>query len=614
MDSRAPYNQIVSLFFATKSALLKVSILALTTMLVACGPPVFDPPTGDYAAPVNVTVTFPDATAVYYTLDGTEPTEDCLNYTAAINIPQTSQLLAVPYYGEVKGDIEPASYNIAGSADATVYTNQLMAEGWAEYEDATRQIFKDLYFGGCEPVVRCGGLTMSDLGLYHICDLDPSISDTAVCEAAGGGWIGWNVIQEGLGGKSIFTYRNFALPISTGSDLRVTGMIVGHFNSGGTGLTNTLAEGETLLLSGAYNGTIDDFGKVTNTIKNGGILRTTCTDTGCAEDSATYTISAGPVFSLVPYTEPSCKTEPKYLIQQGPSCIAHIGVGNPVDFKACDEGVLEQRWKVTPNDQSLAEDDYRIQQEDGIICLEAMPPAPFGPQQLFGTALCDDGSAAQNFTYDQVGVEADELRFKSTAFPDGEEYCFLPTALGIFNLIAGATCDTPDSDFGFKLVETVTAVAVDPATALEIKPKAEGYPTFHFWNAPYIRAPAYTFLDLDDGSVSALVNGYNVASVGGYGLGVKDHFFDFPALQWGEVLTVTFSEPTNVKSILMTFWLPGDRVTLEYDGGEINLDADFNIWGGNQTFTVNLEAVSWIRIRGQSGAFTYLGGINVGVE
>ena len=98
--------------------------------------PVFNPASGTYSDPISVTMTSEtvDAT-IYYTLDGTEPTNTSTEYTGAIDIAETTTLKARAYAaGMDPSYIATANYTIisivdvatvaelrAGAADGTIY-------------------------------------------------------------------------------------------------------------------------------------------------------------------------------------------------------------------------------------------------------------------------------------------------------------------------------------------------------------------------------------------------------------------------------------------------------------------------------------------------------------
>lgn len=368
--------------------------------------PELSPPPGSYDDPVAVTIHIPDATRIYYTLDGTDPLENCLVYDGPIDISQTAILSYVPYFGDAPGDPRRVTYTIGavvadgGVADDS--TNGAALQAWYDYESATRQIFMDKYFGGCEPVVRCDGqLLLGDLGTNIICE-DDAITDKVACEAAGHGWIEWTVATEGIGGLSIFTYNDFEHEISPGCSLTVTsGQIVGHFDAGGSGVTST-AEGESIQMTGCYNGTVEDSSEVTERLKVGGSYQISCTDPGCTGENETYLIGPGPVFTRFVAPERSC-TLPYYVLQSTwtANCLKANAAGNALLTLPCNGDELE-RWNIVPDTASSDPDDFKITTTDGDFCMVVAPPPLLGFLEIEVEA-CALNSPQQRFHFTGTG-------------------------------------------------------------------------------------------------------------------------------------------------------------------------------------------------------------------
>ena len=98
--------------------------------------PVFDPASGTYDQPISVTMTSEtEGATIYYTIDGTEPTDASPEYTGAIDIEQTTTVKARAYAdGMDPSYIATANYTIitlvevssvselrAGATDGTIY-------------------------------------------------------------------------------------------------------------------------------------------------------------------------------------------------------------------------------------------------------------------------------------------------------------------------------------------------------------------------------------------------------------------------------------------------------------------------------------------------------------
>ena len=75
--------------------------------------PTFSPAAGTYAEAQEVTISCetPDA-AIYYTLDGTEPTDASTPYTAAIEVLTTTTIKAIAYVGSDASTVATATYHI----------------------------------------------------------------------------------------------------------------------------------------------------------------------------------------------------------------------------------------------------------------------------------------------------------------------------------------------------------------------------------------------------------------------------------------------------------------------------------------------------------------------
>ena len=111
--------------------------------------PVFNPPGGNYIVPQQVEITTPTAgAAVYYTINGEEPDEQSLLYSAPIQIDATSTLKARAYAeGYAPSALATAQYNFpvniatiaelrAAPADGTVY--RLTGEAVLTFQHAQR--------------------------------------------------------------------------------------------------------------------------------------------------------------------------------------------------------------------------------------------------------------------------------------------------------------------------------------------------------------------------------------------------------------------------------------------------------------------------------------------
>lgn len=75
--------------------------------------PTFTPVAGTYVGAQNVTISCETAGAtIYYTTDGTDPTNTSTQYTGAIAVSETTTIKAIAYVGETASNIATATYTI----------------------------------------------------------------------------------------------------------------------------------------------------------------------------------------------------------------------------------------------------------------------------------------------------------------------------------------------------------------------------------------------------------------------------------------------------------------------------------------------------------------------
>jgi Chitobiase/beta-hexosaminidase C-terminal domain len=605
---------------------IKVLMIPLIFILMGvdgCKELTIEPPGGDYTDAQEVTITAEDATAIYYTLDGSDPGSSCLEYESPFTIAQTTVLKAIAFYetGEYSL-VATETYSIEGSADDTTYTNEAMVYAWMDYESLTRQVFADKYFDGCEPVVGCdGGIDLGDLGLYLICDADASITDASECEAAGGGWITWDVAAEGFGGKSVFTYRNYTQTLTDSGSLSATGIIVGHFDANGSGRTNTGVEGETIVISGAYNGQIDDAVAITDRQKTGGVYISECDDDGCAQGPASYLVSEGPVLTLVPMNGPSCAPPPFYHIQNGPNCLTPWGgmnSGDPSVFVNCDGySNTFMHWEINPNNDTPAADDYRIKLRDGVMCLTAVPdedynpPLPPGWHMISKKECSVENAAAQAFSFapgsDTTGNQTHILTHESVF---GEALCLSPSFFGPPYYAFAVDCadDTKNRSMSIMLGTTTPPTEIHPD---DLKPP----PIVTYFNLQSLSGNNTAAIDVQSPDVpeltlQATATGENVGAES-RGLGVKASCCDLVGIQKGEELVITFSAPVNIASITLKGWESPDKLKVKFGGEDFFIDKDTNWASDEEIVEVNLQNVTYFKLRGETiGTVAYLKSIN----
>jgi hypothetical protein len=142
--------------------------------------------------------------------------------------------------------------------------------------------------------------------------------------------------------------------------------------------------------------------------------------------------------------------------------------------------------------------------------------------------------------------------------------------------------------------------------------------------APFASAANFTFTGL--GSVPS--GGYTTTNGGitvtvtaasgglGYynldGIGVKDGFFDLPAMGDNQTLNVNFSTDVTIGSLRMRQWEGPDKVQLASAGGNLTLDAETAPFDTNETFDLSsLGPISSFTLTGDSfGTQTLLAALN----
>jgi hypothetical protein len=85
--------------------------------------PTFNPAGGTYDVAQTVTISCANADAtIYYTLDGSEPTDASTQYTTAINVTTTTTIKAIAYVGTDASAVTTATYNIVSLANISDIT------------------------------------------------------------------------------------------------------------------------------------------------------------------------------------------------------------------------------------------------------------------------------------------------------------------------------------------------------------------------------------------------------------------------------------------------------------------------------------------------------------
>lgn len=471
----------------TLQLMLLPATLALALLSLGCGPsepvPPVSPPAGNYTETINVRFNIADYDHIYYTLDGSVPAENCLEYFGGtFPISSNTELRYIVVTGnEVSGPFS-VLYTIEGSGGGggpAVLANTAYLDAWAASEIAIRQQLADAFFDGCEPVQRCGGqLVLGDFDTYIVCE-DGTTSKgnvpavKASCEANGQGWMTWTVASVNGGGQSLQTYSNYTWPVDVGCDLTIeSGQIYGEFDASGSGSTST-ANGGSIVTSGCYNGIIDDFVEVHNKQRDGGYYEVSCTDADCGIDSQTggasietYLVSPGPTFTLFQQSnnDASCAA-PYFLIRNkwNDRCL-QASTGSAVGHVLCSNDEA-QRWTIELDTSTAAiTDDYKLTNVGTGKCLGVNTSNIFG-FYIAEVQDCALNNPAQAFRF--LGSPEFTRMRNTLAHPDGTYRC-LSGDLGQASntMLAWGTCGTQDW-FMFTFLPDGTFPAVYPPNVIQ---------------------------------------------------------------------------------------------------------------------------------------------------
>jgi hypothetical protein len=598
---------------------LKITgILILAAMLSAagCEESPISPEGGFFDGPVDVTLNYPGATEIFYTLDGSEPGSNCLTYTQGDVITLDSSTVlkvrsktagADPEYSEISTATFSFVDNINPNNDTSTNRQALLA--WVEYESTTRQVFADKYFGGCEPIVGCGGgLDLGQLGIYYICDVDNSITDPNACGNAGGGWISWEVTQQGLGGGSEFIYNNYSISLAEGGSLSATGAVVGRFDSGGSGSTNT-DEGETITISGAYNASVDDAITVSSRAKSGGSYFISCTDAGCDNGGINYLVTAGPNFQRIEPSASSCATAPDFLrLQQEGLCLGKFSFGPFAGLEACNNDITNQQWDIVENFDTEAE-DFHIVQKDTTGCLSAKPIDGSGLNG-YDILTCIGNDPTQTFSFekseDAVGEEV-RIVAAEGAIPGASGPLCLTTLSGTqVPIIIAQDCSDPAKDFDFSVVlgNTFPVEYLDPTTDLIPPPVPVSFDFSQFDGGYGISSLSFTEGDIT--VTATAINGQGVTQTA-QGLGRGRGAFTY-LMGRGEELNFSWSESVDIDAIVLNSY--GDAtVTWTYSDGTVSNNSHVDAKEGGYSTQLDLKDVTNVRVSANSN-FVIVKGFN----
>jgi hypothetical protein len=347
-------TQVLNFKKITNTVIQCLSLTLIVMFAAGClptePPSNFSPRPGTYASDQLVTINIPQADQIFYTLDDTEPADNCLEYTGApILIDKPTRIRVMYIDNGVEHQVtENGFFNItngsgAGSGGSGNETNRALLLDWLDHEYALRLLLQHHNNCGRE-VQQAGACDNGDFGvaglnrLWWICDnYDPQTGtgftdgsftshegakngSLAQCKADGHGWATWIVKADG---SSTFNYSNFALgqamldslplaptplhPLPSGANsvtsgslaMTVTGKLVGEFGIDGLGNGTTRSlefdhygDGSDtsphIKVSGSYSGYIEDTITFALKSKSGGSYTVFCTDAQCDTEPAIY--------------------------------------------------------------------------------------------------------------------------------------------------------------------------------------------------------------------------------------------------------------------------------------------------------------------------------------
>lgn len=441
--------------------LISIPLIAVITTgcLPAEAPPFFSPGGGSYADSANVYLNLPEGTTqVFYTLDGTTPQENCLQYTGGtIEISESATLKVKYWIGLVEQPVQEAIYNITGggsSGGGGVYTNADMVEAWVEMETGAEVNIATAYNGGCTFVVEVpdgsGGCAAAggfgDLDKldkwYYLCDNgsvpspiggSPAFVPATPAECGADGFVVMGLFTEGLGGRTDFIFSDHDYLLDSGEILHADAHTVGHFNLDQNGTIGT-QEGATGILTGAFNGTVESSVIVTAKVPSGGFYVTSCSDPGC-EQNKTYLVSAGPVYTVFePSGEASCQ-QPSYLLHNSSNGNCLTAGANTGAFSLINTfcaNTPSQQWDIKPVTITSEANDFTIELADGSGCLQPYTNPDFTLFLWRNTefAPCGLGDADQIWTMTYMGNGQTRIEARPGFFGPGTWHC-----LGTFNTL-----------------------------------------------------------------------------------------------------------------------------------------------------------------------------------
>ncbi len=106
-------NVYVRVYYSGSTAVRNIDDLTLSTEAPAVAAPTFSPVAGTYNEIQNVTITCAtEGATIYYTTDGTTPTDESNEYTEAITVSENTTIKAIAYVGTESSAVATADYVI----------------------------------------------------------------------------------------------------------------------------------------------------------------------------------------------------------------------------------------------------------------------------------------------------------------------------------------------------------------------------------------------------------------------------------------------------------------------------------------------------------------------